>query len=58
MTKKEYYKKALLATMVLLVVLTPLFVWLDAKRLGYVPLNGAWFTWAIPALLLVEVDHE
>lgn len=27
-------------------------------KLGYVPLNGAWFVWVIPALIGFELDHE
>ena len=58
MTKKVYIKKVLMATTIVLVVLTPLFVSMDAKRLGYMPINGAWITWAIPALMLAEVDNH
>ena len=58
MTKKEYYKKALIAITVILLIATPWFVWMDTVRLGYIPLNGAWFTWVIPAILLVEVGNE
>lgn len=55
---RKYYNTLLKFLTIALIVLTPVFVALDTKRLGYIPVNGAWFTWAIPALLhyVSEVD--
>lgn len=41
-----------------LMLATPFFVAMDANRLGYIPLNGAWFVWVIPALIGFELEHE
>lgn len=57
MKQVKYITLLKLATIVL-VALTPLFVIMDTHRLGYVAMNGAWFTWAIPALLVYELEHE
>lgn len=43
---------------VALMLATPFFVAMDANRLGYIPLNGAWFVWVIPALIGFELEHE
>lgn len=58
MTIKDYIKKVLIAITIVLLVLTPLFVIMDTKRLGYVPINGTWITWVIPALVLVEMESD
>ena len=56
--KRLNYSTMLKIATIVLMVLTPVFVIADAKRLGYVPLNGAWFTWCIPALLEYELNHD
>lgn len=43
---------------VALMLATPLFVAMDAHRLGYIPLNGAWFVWCIPALIGFDLEHD
>lgn len=55
---RNQYSTLLKVITIVLIVLTPLFVYLDSVRLGYLALNGAWITWSIPAIMLIEVKHE
>lgn len=52
------YNTILKAATIILMAFTPLMVIADANRLGYIPLNGAWFAWTIPALLAYDLEHE
>lgn len=57
MTHRQYITTLKVATIALM-LMTPVFVYMDTVRLGYLPFNGAWITWSIPALLLFEVSHD
>ena len=56
MTHRQYITTLKVAPIALM-LLTPLFVYLDTVRLGYLPFNGAWITWAIPGLLLYDATR-